>query len=154
MKGLCGALVLVLLLALGAMAWFFVIRGNTVQGDDGRTVVLLSSSDRAFLLAEMRAWLESVQGISEALAEDDMKRAAEEAQAAGKVDMKQIPASLLRDLPVELKKLGFDTHAAFRTLAREIEGGKDAKAALKMLSGLMLNCVGCHASYRAEAKRE
>ena len=152
MKRLCGALVLVLLLALGAMTWFFVIRGNTVQGDDGRTVVLLSSSDRAFLLAEMRAWLESVQGISEALAEGDMQRAAEEAHAAGKVDMKQIPASLLRDLPVELKKLGFGTHAAFRTLAKEIEGGKDTRASLKMLSGLMLNCVGCHASYRVEAK--
>ncbi len=154
MKKLCGVLVLLLLLALGAMAWFLVIRGNTVQGEDGRTVVLLSASDRAFLLAEMRAWLESVQGITEALARGDMKSAAEEARAAGKVDMNQIPASLLRDLPVELKRLGFDTHAAFRTLAREIGSGKDAKDSLKMLSGLMLNCVGCHASYRVEVGRK
>ena len=154
MKKLCGALVVVLLLALGAMTWFFVVRGSTAQGEDERTVVLLSPSDRAFLLAEMRAWLESVQGIAEALAEGDMKRAAEEARAAGEVDLKQIPASLLRDLPVELKKLGFGTHAAFRTLAQEIESGKDGQAALKMLSGLMLNCVGCHASYRVDPKPE
>ena len=154
MRKLCGGLVVVLLLALGVMTWFFVVRGSTVQGEDGRTVVLLSPSDRAFFLEEMRGWLESVQGIAEALAESDMKRAAEEAQAAGKVDMNQIPGSLLRSIPVEMKQLGLDTHAAFRTLAQEIEGGKDATAALKMLSELMLNCVGCHASYRVEAKRE
>ena len=154
MRKLCGGLVVVLLLALGVMTWFFVVRGSTVQGEDGRTVVLLSPSDRAFFLEEMRGWLESVQGIAEALAESDMKRAAEEAQAAGKVDMNQIPGSLLRSIPVEMKQLGLDTHAAFRTLAQEIEGGKDARAALKMLSELMLNCVGCHASYRVEVKRE
>lgn len=154
MKKLCGALVVLLLLALGAMTWFFVIRGSTAQGEDGRTVVLLSPSDRAFFLTEMRGWLESVQGISEALAEGDMKRAAEEARAAGKVDMSKIPGSLLRSIPAEMKTLGFDTHAAFRTLAKEIESGKDEKAALKMLSGLMLNCVGCHASYRVDPKRE
>ena len=80
MKKLCGALVVLLLLALGAMTWFFVFRGSSVRGEDGRTVVLLSPSDRAFFLAEMRGWLESVQGITEALAEGDMKRAAEEAR--------------------------------------------------------------------------
>ena len=154
MKRLCGALVVLLLLALGAMTWFFVIRGSTVQGEDGRTVVMLSPSDRAFFLAEMRTFLEGVQGITEALAEGDMKRAAEEAKAVGKVDMNQIPGSLLRSLPAELKRIGFGTHAAFRTLGKEIEGGMDQKAALKMLSGLMLNCVGCHASYRVEARRE
>ena len=154
MNKLCGVLVVLLLLALGVMTWFFVVRGSTVQGEDGRTVVLLSPSDRAFFLEEMRGWLESVQGITEALAEGDMKRAAEEARAAGRVDMSQIPGSLLRSIPVEMKQLGFGTHAAFRTLAQEIEGGKDARAALKMLSELMLNCVGCHASYRVEVKRE
>lgn len=154
MRKLCGALVVLLLLALGAMTWFFVIRGSTVQGEDGRTVVLLSPSDRAFFLSEMRGWLESVQGITEALAEGDMKRAAEEAQAAGKVDMNQIPGSLLRSIPAEMKQLGFGTHAAFRTLAQEIEKDRDEKTALRMLSELMLNCVGCHASYRVEAKKE
>ncbi len=154
MRKICGVLVLAPVLALGVMTWFFVIRGSTVQGEDGRTVVMLSPSDRAFFLSEMRGWLESVQGISEALAEGDMKRAAEEARAAGKVDMSEIPGSLLRSIPAEMKTLGLDTHAAFRTLAKEIEGGKNGKEALKMLSGLMLNCVGCHASYRVEAKKE
>ena len=153
MRKLCGALVVVLLLALGAMTWFFVIRGSTMQSEDGRTVVVLSPSDRAFFLSEMRDWLERVQEITSALAEGDMKRAAEAARAAGTMDMSQIPGSLLRSIPAEMKRLGFDTHAAFRTLAQEIESGKDERAALKSLSELMLHCVTCHAGYRVAPKR-
>ena len=152
MNKLCVALVLVLLLIIGAMSWLFVFHGSGLKGEDGRTVVLLTPSDRAFFLAEMRGFLEHVQGITEALAENDLKTAAEEARAAGKVDMSQIPGSLLRSIPLEMKKLGLGTHGAFRTLAQSIDEGADAKQALRMLSSLMLNCVGCHAGYRVDPK--
>ena len=150
----CGLIVLLLVAALGAMTWFFVLRGSSVQGQDGRTVVMLSPSDRDFLLAEMRGWLESVQGIAESISGGDFKAAAAEARKAGEVNLQQIPPSLLRALPAELKQLGFGTHAAFRDLAKVLEEGTDARQGLKMLSALMTNCIGCHASYRVEAIRQ
>ena len=152
MKKLCAVLVLLLLLVIGAMSWLFVFHGSAQKGEDGRTVVLLTPSDRAFFLAEMRGFLEHVQGIAQALAANDLKTAAEEARAAGEVDMSQIPGSLLRSIPLEMKQLGFATHAAFRELASSIDKGADAKKALKELSELMLNCTGCHASYRVDPK--
>ncbi len=152
MKKLCVIIILALLLVIGAMGWFFVVRGTTEQGADGRTVILLKPSDRDFLLAEMRGWLESVQGISAALAENDMKEAAQIARKAGNADLDHVPASLLRSIPLEFKQLGLGTHEAFATLAKSIEEGADAKQALKMLSGIMLNCTGCHAGYRVDPK--
>ncbi len=153
MKKPCTVIIIALLLIIGAMGWFFVIRGSGgPKGEDGRTVVLLTSSDRAFFLAEMRGWLESVQGIAQALAENDMKEAAEIARKAGVVELDQIPGSLLRSIPLEMKQLGFGTHDAFAALAKSIEEGADAKRALKMLSELMLNCTGCHAGYRVDPK--
>ncbi len=150
MKKTCGIIVLLLVAVIAAMTWFFVIRGSGVKGEDGRTVVMLPPSDRAFFLAEMRGWLESVQAIAEALGNNDIKAAAEEAAKAGKVDMSKIPGSLLRRLPVEMKQLGFGTHAAFRDMAKTLQGGASAREGMKMLSSIMLNCVACHAGYRVD----
>lgn len=146
----CGIIVLLLVAVIAVMTWFFVIRGSGAKGEDGRTVIMLSPSDRAFFLAEMRSWLEAVQAISAALADNDVQAAAREAARAGRVDMSLIPGSLLRALPGEMKQLGLGTHAAFRDMAHTLQSGASPQQGMKMLSSILLNCTGCHAGYRVD----
>ena len=47
-------------------------------------------------------------------------------------------------------ELGFDTHQRFDRLAMDAAELGDKMVALKQLSELMLNCVGCHAAYRID----
>jgi hypothetical protein len=46
----CWLVSLVLVAALGAMTYFFVIKGNVIKGDDGRTAILMTSGERNHVL--------------------------------------------------------------------------------------------------------
>ncbi len=140
----------VLAIILAAGFYLFGLRGAVQQGDDGRTSVLLSSSERNQVLAEMRGFLESVQDIIEAATTGDMKTASEAALRVGRVDLKDLPPSLLRKLPMEVKTLGLDTHRKFYQLGMDIKGGLPQEKILPRLTDLMNNCVGCHAGYRLD----
>ena len=142
-----------LFLLVVAMAYMFVIRGSVREGDDGRTAILLSSGERNLVLSEMRGFLESVQQIVEAVPAGDMKSAEEAARRVGRVDLKDLPASLLRKLPAEVKALGLDTHAKFFKLADDIHEGLGQEKILSRLANIMTNCVGCHAGYRIDLEK-
>ena len=58
-------LALVLAIGLGAMSYFFLLKGQTLPYADGRISVLLTADQRNASLAEMRDILESVQEIME-----------------------------------------------------------------------------------------
>jgi hypothetical protein len=145
---------LLLIALLAAMTYMFVIRGNVASADDGRTAILMGKSDRNLVLKEMRGFLESVQEITVSALENDMKTAAEAAARVGRVDLNDLPPSLLRKLPVEVKKLGLATHLAFYNLAGDIRAGKsDGNQTLSRLSDIMNNCVSCHQGYRIDLEK-
>ncbi|MHA1545081.1 MAG: hypothetical protein ACTSUY_01485 [Alphaproteobacteria bacterium] len=137
-----------LIAAITTMAYLFVIRGNVTSSDDGRTAIVLSASERDLVLGEMRGFLESIEAITNGLAEDNMEDVAQSAHQVGMASAGQAPVGLMAKLPIEFKTLGMATHKAFDDLAREATDMGDEKVALAKLGALMNNCTSCHATFR------
>lgn len=144
----CWALVIVISLALAGLVYKFIISGETVVASDGRQALLLEPGERDLVLLEMRTFLHSVQQII--ASGDDMEKVVIAAKAVGAAAQNSVPASLVKKLPIEFKRLGFDTHQKFDQLALDADsfGGRDE--VLQQLSELMENCVACHSAYRID----
>jgi hypothetical protein len=115
---------------------------------DERAAIALSADERAAVLAEMRAFLQSVQGIAGAVASGKVAAAADAAKPSGMGAAHAMPKSLMGKLPMEFRKLGMDTHQRFDALALEASGLGDGKVVLTQLEQILANCNGCHAGYR------
>lgn len=122
--------------------------GDAKPIKDERTAIKLSDDERAAVLAEMRTFLGSVQGIVAAIADGKVAEAAAAAKPSGMGVMQGMPRSLMGKLPMEFRKLGMDTHQKFDALALEASGLGDGKVVLKQLDAILANCNGCHAGYR------
>ena len=151
---ICWTLVILLALVTGGMAYKFIIQGSVEQASDGRSAIRLSPAEKDMVLAEMRAFLQAVQSISAGLSRNDMETVIKSARGVGTAAQEAVPGSLVGKLPLAFKKLGFDTHTKFDTLALNAEQFGDPADALRELSVLMENCVGCHAGYRLDAVSE
>ena len=139
----------VILLSIIAIGFYkFIIQGSTTKSTDGRTEILLNDKERNLVLAEMRAFLNSVQQINQGISEDNMELIIESARKSGKAAQTGMPGTLVGKLPLNFKKLGGDTHKKFDELAMDAEDLGDRDHALEQLSTLMKNCVSCHATYR------
>jgi len=147
---ICWFVVAVLVIGLAGMAYKFVYQGKVEKSADGRTAILLDAGERDLVLAEMRAFLESTQQITAAVAAKDMKAAAVAARKVGRAAQQGVPGSLMGKLPLGFKTLGFDTHSKFDELARDANDLGDPQHTLDQLGVLMQNCVGCHAAFRIE----
>lgn len=139
-----------LFVALVAMVFKFIIVGSVAPASDGREALLLQEGERDIVLSEMRAFLASVQAITDGLSTGNMKKVVAAAHAVGNAAKKGVPASLMGKLPLAFKKLGFDTHRKFDMLALDAKQLSDPAHTLKQLAALMNNCVACHASYRID----
>jgi len=148
-KKCIGVIVLLVLVILGGI-YKFVFQGSTSQSSDGRIAIHLESGERDLVLAEMRAFLEGVQLITTGIAEDNMQQVVQAAKAVGAAAQGEVPGTLIGKLPIEFKKLGFDTHQKFDHLAMNAGEFGDKTTALTELSELMQNCTACHAAYRFE----
>jgi len=148
----CWGLSALLVVAMAATAYMFVIRGNVVASDDGRTAIILSAGERDLVLAEMRGFLEGVQAITAGLAEKDMAAVSASAHEVGMANAQGVPASLMGKLPLEFKQLGMKTHQAFDELAMEAKDMGDEQIVLTKVSELMLNCTSCHAAFRLDVE--
>lgn len=114
---------------------------------DARTPVRLSTKEREQLRLGMRVYLESAQGIVEALAENKMPMVAENARKAGMDAVRNVPLWVAVKLPPEFVLLGMDTHQKFDALsltAAQIGGKKEV---LQQLRDILANCTACHAMY-------
>jgi len=140
--------IVILVSIIAAGAYKFIFEGSTKESSDGRTEILLNDNERNLVLAEMRAFLVSVQQINQGLAENNMELVAEYARKSGKAATGGMPGTLVGKLPLTFKKLGGDTHAKFDQLAMDADDLGDRDHALEQLSTLMKNCVACHATYR------
>ena len=149
---LCWGVSFIMGVAVLAMVYMFMIRGNVVESSDGRTAIILEQGERGLVLEEMRGFLESVQSITQGLAENDMKSIAEAAKKVGMANAGGVPVALMTKLPLDFKTLGLATHKAFDALSMEAEDLGDAKTVLAQLSELMNNCTTCHSTYRIDAE--
>jgi hypothetical protein len=154
MKRLCCLSSVVLAAATLALVYLFVVRGQTLPASDGRTAILLAPGERDMVLAEMRGFLTAVQGVGQAIVDEDAKAAVLAAREAGAAAQQGAPPSLVGKLPVEFKRLGIDTHQRFDQLAMNIETFEETGQALPELVELMNNCTACHAAYRFELEQQ
>lgn len=153
MQRLCWLLTMVFVLATATLLYLFVIRGETLPASDGRKAVLLAPGERDLVLAEMRAFLVALQEISQAVVEQDAVMAAAAARRVGAAAQQGMPAGLAGKLPLEFKRLGFDTHSRFDQLALNAEQFGDSAQVLPELATLMQNCIACHAVYRIDLEQ-
>jgi len=147
----CWASVVLLLGLTAGMAYMFIIKGSVTTDVDGRTAIILKEGERDLVLSEMRAFLAAVQQITAGLSSGNMKMVAESAREVGLAAQQAVPVGLMGKLPIEFKKLGFDTHSRFDALALNAEEFGDTETALTELGTLMQNCVGCHGGYKLVA---
>ncbi len=150
----CWLISLVLAMAVAFLAYLFIVRGAVAPSEDGRTAILLKGSERDFVLAEMRGFLEGVEEITAAIGENDMKTVAEVSTRIGSADAARVPLSLMSKLPIEFKTLGMGTHGEFDELATIATTSGDAKAVITKLANILGNCTTCHSSYRLGVEGE
>lgn len=144
----CSVVIVLLLLVIAGGIYKFIFQGSASEGTDGRMAIHLTTGERDLVLTEMRTFLESIQQVTKGVTAGDMKLVAESARKSGKAAQGAVPGTLVGKLPIQFKKLGFDTHARFDQLALDAEEFGDGEHAMSQLSTLMDNCVGCHAAYR------
>lgn len=124
------------------------VSGNVAPSEDGRTSVVLTKDERNLILAEMRGFLVSVQGVSQAISENNMNKVAELANKAGMAAEEGTPGSLMQKIPLAMKKMGFGTREQFDGIAETARTTQDMAVARKQLDTLMLTCIACHSTYR------
>ncbi len=142
----------VLALALG-----LTTGASAQQGADPRRMLDMPPAEREFLLNEMRGLFEKLDRITAALAEGDMKSAADVARAGLSImgsGHKPGDPNPAKFAPPEFLMLGKAMHDAGADLARAAGALNspptltDFKATLGALSLLTSRCVGCHAVYK------
>ena len=129
-------------------AYKFIVLGNTAPGDDGRTAVVLTKSERQAVLEEMRTLLIASQRVVLALANEDMQAVVDAATPVGSDAISTVDFNLRAKLPLAFKKLGFATHHAFDDIATMAREGKPTAEIQLKLADTMNNCIACHASFQ------
>ena len=150
MRNKCLIINILLSLLIIAGVYKFIFQGSTTISSDGRTSIHLTAAERDLVLAEMRAFLTSVQQITQGISNNDMVLVSEYARKAGKAAQGEVPGTLVGKLPLQFKQLGFDTHTKFDQLAMDANDLEDASHSLSQLSALMQNCIVCHETYRID----
>lgn len=140
--------VIILLLLTLASIGYKLVQGEVAPSEDTRIAVKLSKDERNFVLAEMRSFLITAQGVSEAITNKDLKLVAKLASGAGMQADKNTPGSLLSKIPLAMKALGFDTHHKFDQIASDAVQVNEPIHSRNQLDTLMKNCIACHASFK------
>lgn len=146
-----GLAVAVLLGAWAAMALLTACETGRVESapsTDVRTLVSLPSKEREHLRRGMRIYLDSLQGIAEALAERKMPLVAEHARKAGSAAIGDVPIAVTVTLPPGFVLLGMDTHQRFDALAAAASARTSTNEVMQQLRDILGNCTACHSSYR------
>lgn len=139
--------IVLLVIALSAIGYKF-LQGNVAPSEDSRIAVVLSKEERNLILNEMRNFLISTQGVSEAITNNDLNLAAKLATEAGMKAEKNTPGTLMSKIPFSMKTLGFDTRQKFDRISADAVRINDPIYSRKQLDQLMKNCIACHASFK------
>lgn len=138
------------LITVGVLGWFFV-RGNTTEGSDGRTSILLGTGERNLILGEMRTLLSGTHDILESLDRGDPRTAAQAARAIGTAAAADVNPALMAKLPLAFKSLGMSVHRDMDGFAAAAESGKSPAELRALLTGTLSKCVACHAAWRLDS---
>lgn len=100
------------------------------------------------MLTGMRTYLETIQGIVAAMAENQVARVPDIASESGaKLLQVAAPVTGLK-LPLGFTSMSFDTHDKFDKLADRARKGASRTEVLNDMRDIMGNCISCHAAYR------
>jgi cytochrome c556 len=108
----------------------------------------LSAQEREHMRAGMRAFLESVEGITQGIAQSKMKLVAKSANRSGWSMMDATATAIALKLPPEFVAISIDTHQKFDDLASAASSGATKSKLLQDLAQILDNCTSCHAAYR------
>jgi len=133
-------------------AWFF-IRGNTTEGSDGRTAIVLQPAERDLVLSEMRGLLVATQGILEGANNNDPQKIGTAAASAGMAAAADVNPALMAKLPLEFKQLGMSVHHDMDEIAKAASEGKSSAEILKMTSSTMTKCIACHSAWQLKSAK-
>lgn len=131
-----------------AVVGVLFVRGQTTMSTDGRKAIQLTAEEHDTVLAEMRGMLQTVQGVVNGLANDDMAAVAKSARASGMSHAADASPALLAKLPLDFKQLALSVHKGWDGLAQLAEAGASSDEILRRFDGQLTGCVGCHAGYR------
>lgn len=118
-------------------------------GPDDRMPIVLDASERDVMLAGMRTYLESVQGIVAALAENHPDQVAGIAAKSGAKLLQSVSPVTAAKLPLAFTSMSFDTHDKFDKLAAKAAKTASRSDVLGDLRDILGNCTSCHMSFRA-----
>jgi len=125
--------------------------GNTqVIPNDTRVSIIVSQSNKDFVMHEMRTFVEALHQIHVGIEQNDPALIAKVARASGGSVAGHAPAGLLASIPAEFKTIGFDTHGKFDQIAESAEKNFDPKVTRGQVTELLGNCVACHKMYRMD----
>ena len=115
---------------------------------DPREAVALNPAEAEDMLAGMRTYLENIQGIVAAMAENDIDRVPAIAAKSGARLLKDVSPATGLKAPLGFSMMSFDTHDKFDKLAEKAKAGTSRAEVLSDLRDILGNCIACHASYR------
>lgn len=141
-------LFLIMTIIASALAYKFILKGETEVAPDGRTTILFNESEQTFFLNEMRNFLIAVQQITDGIEKNDMPQIAAAAKKVGSADLSHVPSGIMAKLPLATKKMGLATHKAFDQIAMDAESLADKDHTLSQLNKLLSTCTACHSLYR------
>ena len=141
---------------IGVAGWFFV-QGWTTESRDGRTQIVLASTERDLILGEMRMLLKAVHGVVTGLAgqgqEADRTQMEQAARSAGMHMAEDVNPALMAKLPFPFKQMGMSIHRDMDALADAIAQKETPQQILQRLSSMTTRCTACHDMYRFSAER-
>jgi len=115
---------------------------------DPREAVALAPAEVETLLAGMRTYLETIQGIVAAMAENEVARVPDIAAKSGAKLLQNVAPVTGLKLPLGFASMSFDTHDKFDKLAEKAKRGTSRAEVLTDLRDIMGNCISCHSAYR------
>jgi hypothetical protein len=117
---------------------------------DNRRGIMTRPNERTRILSSMRKYLIGLQAMSEALAREDMKTAAEAARSMGSINLYEVKLMFPNKAAIEFRELAFEVHRDFDVVARDTEEKKDPKLMLSQLATIMKKCAHCHDTYKLQ----
>jgi hypothetical protein len=115
---------------------------------DTRQVVALTPSEAEIMLTGMRTYLETIQGIVAALADNDTMHSSDIAAKSGARMLDSVAPTTGLKVPLDFTMISLDTHDKFDKLADKMRRGTSRTEVLSDMRNIMSNCISCHASYR------
>ena len=147
------------------------VAGWAMAQDDPRQAVPVPAARREMILAQMRGFLQSVNGVLNGAMAGDTAQMRAAAAAAGMAAMHRHQMTgggmgpgphagmgqgtgpmMGGGMPPAFMQLGHATHNGFDSLAAAIARGAGRDSALTRLGALTSQCVSCHAAYRLEVR--